>query len=121
MIISDGKLAADGSPEELQQMMQVRAELEVTAVGTKEHAEEVLKGMEQIVAYTIEHGQEEDSVAIHVETADEADIRKELSMALSRADMPILSMNRLERTLEDIFLKLTEDAQKEDLNDDSDL
>lgn len=121
MIISDGKLAADGSPEELQQMMQARAELEVTAVGTTEQAEAVLKGMEQIAAYTIEHGPEEDSVVMHVETADEADIRKELSMALSKADMPILSMNRLERTLEDIFLKLTEDVQKEDLNDDSDL
>lgn len=121
MIISDGKLAADGSPEELQQMMQARAELEVTAVGTKEQAEEVLKGMEQIAAYTIEQGQEENSVVIHVETADAADIRKELSMALSKADMPILSMNRLERSLEDIFLKLTEDVRKEDLNDDSDL
>lgn len=121
MIISDGKLAADGSPEELQQMMQARAELEVTAVGTKEQAEEVLKGMGQIAAYTIEQGQEEDSVVIHVETADDADIRKELSMALSKSDMPILSMNRLERSLEDIFLKLTETVQKEDLNDDSDL
>lgn len=121
MIISDGKLAADGSPEELQQMMQSRAELEVTAVGTKEQAEEVLKGMGQIAAYTIEQGQEEDSVVIHVETADDADIRKELSMALSKSDMPILSMNRLERSLEDIFLKLTETVQKEDLNDDSDL
>lgn len=121
MIISDGKLAADGSPEELQQMMQARAELEVTAVGTKEQAEEVLKGMGQIAAYTIGQGQEEDSVVIHVETADDADIRKELSMALSKSDMPILSMNRLERSLEDIFLKLTETVQKEDLNDDSDL
>ena len=121
MIISDGKLAADGSPEELQQMMQARAELEVTAVGTKEQVEEVLKGMGQIAAYTIEQGQEADAVVIHVETADDADIRKELSIALSRADMPILSMNRLERSLEDIFLKLTEAVQKEDLNNDSDL
>lgn len=121
MIISDGKLAADGSPEELQQMMHARAELEVTAVGTKEQAEEVLKGMGQIAAYTIEQGPEEDSIVIHVETADDADIRKELSMALSKSDMPILSMNRLERSLEDIFLKLTETVQKEDLNDDSDL
>ncbi|MDE6738879.1 MAG: ABC transporter ATP-binding protein, partial [Lachnospiraceae bacterium] len=81
MIISDGKLAADDSPEELQQMMQARAELEVTVVGTKEQAEEILKGMGQIAAYTIEQGSEEDSVVIHVETADDADIRKELSMA----------------------------------------
>lgn len=108
MIISDGRLAADGSPEELQHMMQVRSELEVTAAGTIEQAEAVLKGMGQITAYTIEQGSEADSVMIRVEAAEDSDIRKELSMALSGADMAILSMNRRERTLEDIFLKLTE-------------
>lgn len=120
MIISDGKLAADGSPEELQQKMQAKAELEVTAVGTKEQAEEVLKGMGKIAVYTVEQGTEADAVVIHVETADDTDIRKELSMALSRADMPILSMNRLERSLEDIFLKLTENTDKESVQEQTD-
>lgn len=35
-------------------------------------------------------------------------------MALSGAGMPILSMSRLEKSLEDIFLELTENAEPED-------
>lgn len=108
MIISEGKLAADGSPEELQQMMHVRAALAVTALGTKEQADAVMQAMERVAAYTIETGQEAESVVIRVEAADGADIRRELSVALSGAGMPILSMQRQEKTLEDIFLKLTE-------------
>lgn len=122
MIISEGKLAASGSPEELQQMMHVSVELEVTVLGTKEQAEEIMKDMEQTASYTIEAGMEADSVMIRVEAVDGADIRKELSVALSKAGMPILSMNRREKTLEDIFLKLTKSSdEKEESDDDSDL
>ncbi len=108
MIISGGKLMADGSPEELQQMMHGGAVLTVTAFGTKEQAEAVLGSMEQTASYTVEQGQETDTVVMHVETAEGADIRKALSTALAAADMPILSMNRVERSLEDIFLQLTD-------------
>lgn len=108
MIISGGKLMADGSPEELQQMMHGGAVLTVTAFGTKEQAETVLGSMEQTASYTVEQGQETDTVVMHVETAEGADIRKALSTALAAADMPILSMNRVERSLEDIFLQLTD-------------
>ncbi len=108
MIISGGKLMAYGSPEELQQMMHGGAVLTVTAFGTKEQAEAVLGSMEQTASYTVEQGQETDTVVMHVETAEGADIRKALSTALAAADMPILSMNRVERSLEDIFLQLTD-------------
>lgn len=120
MIISEGKLAADGSPEELQQMLHAGVELEVTSLGEKAQAEEVLDRIEQVASYTVEQGQEADSVVIHVKAADDADIRKEISVALSGAGMPILSMNRRERTLEDIFLKLTErndELTAEDMED----
>lgn len=107
MIISAGKLMADGSPEELQQMMHGRAVLAVTAFGTKEQAEEILSGMEQIASYSVETGQETDTVSLHVEALDNADIRKDLSTALAGAGMAILSMSRVEKSLEDIFLQLT--------------
>lgn len=108
MIMSAGRLMADGSPEELRQMMHGGAALAVTAFGTKEQAEAVLGRMEQAVSYTVEPGQETDTVVMHVETSEGGDIRKELSTALAEAGMPILSMNRVERSLEDIFLQLTE-------------
>lgn len=123
MIISGGKLAASGSPQELQEMMHVKAEVEVVVLGTRELAEETLQNINGIESYGIEDAEEAGSVRIRVETAGDKDMRKELSLALSRKNMPILSMNRIEKSLEDIFLELTESEvdEKEVPNDDRDL
>ena len=120
MIISHGKLAASGSPQELQEMMHTKAELEITLIGTSKLAEEILQNIDGIDSYEIESAEEENSIKIRVETAGGKDMRKELSLALSKENMPILSMNRVEKSLEDIFLELTE-GEKEDSDDDSDL
>ncbi|MDE6846918.1 MAG: ABC transporter ATP-binding protein [Lachnospiraceae bacterium] len=129
MIISKGKLVASGSPEELQEMMQAKAELEIMVLGTKEQVEQILQGMAEVESYEIEEAQESGAVCVRINATDNADIRKELSLALSGAGLPILSMNRLEKSLEDIFLELTEsegteeeiteEDTKEDLEKDS--
>lgn len=120
LIISKGKLAASGSPQELKKMMQVKSEIELVALGEEEDAEKVLKKIEKIDSYQMEPAEEEGSVMIRVDAAGNADIRKELSVALSGAGMPILSMNRIEKSLEDIFLELTESGEVVS-DDDSDL
>ena len=120
MIISHGRLVASGSPEELQEMMQVKVELEITVLGEQEQAEAVLKTMDKIEQYFFEEGEEEKSVKIRLQAKDHADIRKEISVALSGAGLPILSMNMAEKSLADIFMELTADdasTQEEDSND----
>lgn len=129
MIISKGKLVASGSPEELQEMMQVKAELEITVLGTKEQVDDILQDVENIESYEIESAQEPGAVRVKIDVTDNADIRKGLSLTLSGAGLPILSMNRLEKSLEDIFLELTDNKEseeefieeKEEPDDDSDL
>ncbi len=111
LIISKGRLAASGSPEELQKMMQGTAELAVTVIGERGQAEAVLEQMEEIEQYMFENGSEEGSILIHIETKEDTDIRKSLSVALAGAGMPILSMHRSEKSLEDIFLELTENEE----------
>lgn len=113
LILSRGKLMASGSPEELQQMMQGGTALTVTVIGEQKQAEEVLAQMEEVAQYRFEAGQEEGSIVIRIETRDDTDIRKALSVALAGAGMPILAMSRSEKSLEDIFLELT-DAESED-------
>lgn len=108
LILSRGKLMASGSPEELQQLMQGGTALTVTVIGEQKQAEEVLAQMEEVAQYRFEAGEEEGSIVIRIETKDDADIRKTLSVSLAGAGMPILSMSRLERSLEDIFLELTD-------------
>jgi ABC-2 type transport system ATP-binding protein len=109
MIISGGKLVASGSPEQLQEMMQVKVELDITVLGEEEQAETVLQEMPEVETYTFEKAEEDGSIRIHIVSKDNADIRKELSVALSGAGLPILSMNRMEKSLEDIFLELTDE------------
>ncbi len=113
LIISKGKLAAGGSPEELQEMMHGTVELLVTVVGEQGQIRAVLDGMDAAVQYSLEEGSEEGSVLVRVRTEENADIRRELSVALSGAGMPILSMSRSEKSLEDIFLELTEAEEPE--------
>lgn len=124
LIISKGKLAASGSPEELQRMMQGGTALSVTVIGGREQAETVLGQMEEVERFTFEDGSEEGSIVIHIETKDDTDIRKTVSVALSGAGMPILSMSRSEKSLEDIFLELTEvqdGPEKEETEEDETL
>ena len=120
LIIANGALVASDSPEGLQKLMDKSTEIEITALGTKEKAEEVLAKIELVQSYTLEEAVEENGITMKVITKDNADIRKELSVALTNADMPVLSMKKIEKSLEDIFLQLTE-ASGEEESDDSDL
>jgi vacuolar-type H+-ATPase subunit I/STV1 len=78
-------------------------------LGEEEQAETVLQEMPEVETYTFEKAEEDGSIRIHIVSKDNADIRKELSVALSGAGLPILSMNRMEKSLEDIFLELTDE------------
>lgn len=121
MILSRGKLVADGTPEELEAMMQEKAEVAVTVLAEKEQAEAVLVQMKEIEAFTVESGEETGSIVLHITAKDNADIRKELSVALASAGLPILSMNLSKKSLEDIFLELTgtkEESDEEEFDED---
>ena len=120
LIIANGALVASDSPEGLQKLMDKSTEIEITALGTKEKAEEVLSKIELVQSYTLEEAVEENGITMKVITKDNADIRKELSVALTNADMPVLSMKKIEKSLEDIFLQLTGTSEEEE-SDDSDL
>lgn len=129
LIISHGKLVASGSPQELEEMMQTKAEVEVTVLGEVEQVQAVLSKMEEVESFTMDAGEESGSLVLHITAGENVDIRKELSVALASAGLPILSMNRSEKSLEDIFLELTgaeemfadEEEEEEEADDDSDL
>ncbi len=111
LILSHGRLAASGSPKELQKLMRKSTEIEVTALGNEETAQEVFGAMVQIASFDFLDSTEEGSITAKIVTKDNADIRKELSVALTNAGMPVLSMKKLEKSLEDIFLQLTESEE----------
>ncbi len=118
MIINKGRLVASDSPEGLQRLMEKSTEIEFTVLGDREKAQEALDGMEHIQSYSFEEVNEEGGVGIRVATEDNQDIRKDLSVTFNNNDMPVIAMSKVERSLEDIFLQLTEDSDDNDSDND---
>lgn len=108
MILANGRLVASDSPEGLKKLMANSAEIEMTVLGTREKTEELLDEMEHIQSYSFEKTAEKNGIKIRILTGNSVDIRSELSVAFTNHEMPVLSMSRLEKSLEDIFLQLTE-------------
>lgn len=113
MIISKGKLVASDSPEGLQRLMRKSTEVDMTVLGNREKADEILSEIEHIQSYSYEDTSEENGVRLRIKTENNIDIRKELSVTFTTQNMPVIAMSRVEKSLEDIFLQLTETTPKE--------
>lgn len=111
MIIAHGNLVASDSPEELQKRMSGSMQLKLSVKGTKEQLEEALKEIPEIDSYKIS---EEEPCAATITSKEGVDIRETLFYQMVKADLPILQLDSSKKTLEDIFLELTEDIVPEE-------
>jgi len=120
MIISKGKLVADGSPEELQNMMGGKAEIEITVLGDASEAAKILKNAEGVDDVIADGKDQQGNGKIRVVSAINVDAREAVSLKLAENRIAVMGMERREKSLEDIFLELTsqdpasENAQQED-------
>ena len=114
MIIAHGKLVASDSPEGLQKLMSGSSELVLTVKGSFAEAEKVLSEIPEIEMVE-QSGEEKDGiVGVRVFAVENADVREAVFYALAESKFPIMSMQHVEKTLEDIFLELTGDTVPED-------
>lgn len=118
MIISHGKLVASDSPEGLQKLLSGSAKLLLTVKTEKEALEEVLSVMDGVESVTTETA-EDDCVLATIEVTKGKDIREALFYKLAELHMPILEMHLIEKSLEDIFLQLTQDEDGEEAIEDA--
>ena len=114
MIIAHGKLVASDSPEGLQKLMSGTAELMLTVKGSFEMAQEALEKLSEVQTVELTSEEKDGVVGLRVIAAEEADAREAAFYALAEARLPIMSMHLVTKSLEDIFLELTEDAPEED-------
>ena len=120
MIISKGKLVADGSPEELQNMMGGKAEIEITVLGDASEAAKILKNADGVDDVIADGKDQQGNGKIRVVSAINVDAREAVSLKLAENRIAVMGMERREKSLEDIFLELTsqdpasENAQQED-------
>ena len=115
MIISKGKLVACDTPEGLERMMDAKAQIQLEVLGTVGALSEALTGLKDVEVESITVSEQDSEViSATLHTPKNVDVRKELGRSLLENGLPVLSMNRVEKSLEDIFLQLTDDAKKEE-------
>ena len=115
LIISHGKLVASDTPDNLSQLALGSNTLEITVRGTKKTVEAALKEMENLEEYQVkEFSNETDAVDVTIKTVEKTDVREDVFYKMSEVRCPILQMQMNQVSLENIFLELTEDSDKEE-------
>jgi ABC-2 type transport system ATP-binding protein len=114
LIISHGKLAASDTPENLAKRMEGENTLELTVKGGVEQVKELLESLDSVVDCQAKVSEaEEEAVDAVLHTNGEMDAREEIFYRLAEEKCPILRMESVHVSLEDIFLELTSDEQKD--------
>ncbi len=108
MIISKGKLVASDTPEGLMGLMNGSTSLDIHIKGNVEAVRELLDSFAEISEYTIEESAQEGCVKVLAQVCAGEDIREALFYKLAEYNMPIMLLNRREKSLEDVFLELTQ-------------
>lgn len=107
LVIHHGKIVADGTSAELSERMEGAEQLDMTIEGEPAAVLSTLRAVPGIAEAVVT--QEDGKKSIYRITAEpDADIRHSVFDVLSQNHMPILSMQQVELSLEDIFLELTE-------------
>ncbi len=114
MIISHGKLVEEGAPDELEEKFSGSEHIKMSILGTSAQIRGVLAGIPKLSDITI--SDEKDSqggVLVDVTNTGTDDIRADIARALAGVGLPVLSMETVKTTLEDVFLEVTGDDKEE--------
>lgn len=107
MIIDKGKLVLSDKPENLSSRMGATGGLRLSVKGDKKVIFAALNSISKITKITRHAYVSPGVVELTVHCAENEDIREEVFYALVKANTPILEMQSLRMSLEDIFLKVT--------------
>lgn len=107
-IISNGKLVASDTTENLlQQVEDGGKDIEILLAGNADAAKNVLQEMEEIESLQERSGVEKETTVLTIHTASNEDIRNKVILLLVEHQIPILEVKSAGKSLEDIFLELT--------------
>lgn len=110
-IISKGRLAAADTIENLENQMKGSPEYSLLLKGCVEDAAK-LETLEGVIGCSVEESEEENMVKVLVIVQNGMDLREEIFNFCAREHLPILQMQTVGRSLEDVFLEIT--GEKED-------
>jgi len=112
LIINKGRIVVSDTPDNLSKGMVGDNKLTLRVAGAEKQALDALRAVAHVVKAQSLGSREPGTVDVMVEAKREHDIRKPVFYAMSKADLPILSMRAMDVSLEDIFLNLTTEEKE---------
>ena len=113
LILSKGHLVAVGAPEELGEKLNPGSRLRATVLGKGDDVMNAVGSVPGICSVQLE-SETDGQVTFTAESTDTADRRAEVSRALSGAGCTVLALAAESKSLEEVFLALTESDQPKD-------
>lgn len=107
LILAKGRLVAVGAPDELGEKLSSGSCLKATVLGNGQTVLKAVGSIPGIRKVELE-GESDGQVTFTAESTDDTDRRAEVSRALSQAGCTVLALSAESKTLEDVFLALTE-------------
>jgi ABC-2 type transport system ATP-binding protein len=104
VIISDGKVVAEDTPENLTSRLKGQSRTMVELSGDAKTAESTIKSIKTVTSVVVDQ-QADRNLRLIVES--EQDVRKEIARSVIENKMSLIELYSDKVTLEDIFLKLT--------------
>ena len=112
IVISNGKIVADGKTDELSQSLSGKKKLLLTVASESSAVVDELKKIPGVTKVEKIRSFAGGLVKYSVSYSKDEDIRKDVFSAMVRLDAPIMEMQSGDETLEDMFLKLTQDSDR---------
>jgi ABC-2 type transport system ATP-binding protein len=107
LIIDKGKLILDDKPENLSARLGATGAVKMSVKGDSRTIKEALKKIERITKIEEQPDTEKGIVKLTLYFGEGEDIREDIFYAMCNAKTPILEMETVRMSLEDIFLKVT--------------
>ncbi len=110
IIINQGRIVADGTPDELSARVSSDSSLEISVAGPEKDVEKLLSNVPGVAEVASLGKGEAGAVVFRVLPEEGADVRRVMFERLAERKWPIMSLNSSALTLEQIFLRLTDDS-----------
>ena len=119
IILSEGHVVADSSMAELEAQLNPETVLHMTVKGDEAGAREVLNAIEGVRdVTTLSTAPDGSTVTLKVTTPADTDLRDDIFFAMAERRYAVISMDKSEHSLEEIFLSLTAKGKKQkEVND----
>jgi ABC-2 type transport system ATP-binding protein len=114
IIINKGKIVAIDTPNNLENKTDNESVIKIIIEDEKDNINNIVKDIKEIKKLEFVKQNEDGTKEYNITLEDKKDIRKELFSKCASQDVTILELTKIEKTLEDAFMKLIDNEEEEE-------